>query len=75
MSAIDVVKAHIPSLSDTDEAVIEEMRWNSNVDRFGQPEYDVADLAIRTCHCGEHIGGFYEYADHLLDEFRKAGYE
>jgi hypothetical protein len=30
-----------------------------------------ADLAIRTCSCGQRIDGFYEYVDHLISIFEK----
>ena len=59
---------HIPSLSDENEtAIYEVMR------RMYSLEYDsadVADLALRTCPCGEKIDGFYEYVDHLKEVFR-----
>lgn len=50
---------HIPSLTDEDDAqVTARAYWTDEV-------ADPADLAIRTCHCGVKIDGFYEYVDHL----------
>ena len=61
---ITLLNQHIPSLSDEDEKQIENvLRWDH--------WYDTADLAIRTCHCGKKIDGFYEYVDHLKDIFTR----
>ena len=64
------IDAHIPSLSDEDDAKLDELRFNTAFDRLGMPEVDNADLAIRTCRCGEAIDGFYEYVDHLKEVIR-----
>lgn len=63
----DVIDAHIPSLTDEDEGLIYERtgRWGEDV--------TAADYALRTCHCGQRIDGFYEYVDHLKDRLRNAG--
>lgn len=57
-----LIDAHIPSLSDDDERLIHE-----RISRIGGIDegVDVADLALRTCACGERIDGFYAYVDHL----------
>lgn len=62
---IALISAHTPSLSDDDERVIDERSMNTMVDRYGQHEFEAADLALRTCHCGTKIDGFYEYVEHL----------
>ena len=63
--AIALIKAHIPSLTDSDEAVIA-----SRVgDLVTLIDADIADLAVRTCACGERVDGFYEYVDHLIGLF------
>jgi hypothetical protein len=61
LDAVKVIKDHIPSLSDEDEDLIYERvtRWDEDV--------TAADYALRTCHCGKQIDGFYEYVDHLMD--------
>ena len=68
--AISIIDQHIPSLTDEDEAVIEDHArdW-----LFPDPGYnsDAADLAIRTCKCGEKIDGFYEYVDHLKEVLKQ----
>ena len=63
MSRRSVIRDHIPSISSADEELIESLRHD--------PEADVADLAIRTCKCGEHIDGFYEYTSHLLEQIER----
>jgi len=65
--AISIINEHIPSLTDEDDRRLDELRYNSDVDHFGQPRYENADLAIRTCACGVKIDGFYEYVDHLKE--------
>lgn len=59
---LDVIDEHIPSLSMSNEGEI-----NDLASRFGDvyEDCDAADLAIRTCACGDKIDGFYEYVDHL----------
>jgi hypothetical protein len=64
---ISVIDDHIPSLTDENDLEIDERRFNSDVDRFGQPRYENADLARRTCKCGVVVDGFYEYVDHLKE--------
>jgi len=64
---LQVIKNHIPSISIEDDLALSELRYNSNTDRYGQMEVDVADLAIRHCHCGLTIDGYYEYVDHLKE--------
>lgn len=51
-----VLDEHRASLTAADEAEI--------VRRMMQTD-DVAELALRTCACGQRIDGFYEYVDHL----------
>jgi hypothetical protein len=63
----EIIRDHIPSLTDEDEEEI--LNLATNV--IGTDELDVADLAIRTCHCGKRIDGFYEYADHLIEVMSK----
>jgi len=60
MTAIEIIKAHIPSL--TDENAEEINALAANLDYDGP---DAADYAIRTCSCGQRIDGFYEYVNHL----------
>lgn len=60
-----LLAAHTPHVSDLNEILLDQRRYNSDVDRFGQPAVDVADLALRTCTCGRLIDGFYDYIDHL----------
>lgn len=65
MTVIEVIDAHIPSLTDEDDLAIDGAMYqvgNTN-----------ADLAIRTCMCGKKIDGFYEYTDHLKEVLRDAG--
>lgn len=62
----ETIKAHVPSLTNADEDAIEEIIPGI---LFGVPQRDVADLAIRTCSCGERIDGFYQYVDHLIAVF------
>lgn len=59
--ALSVIDEHIPSLAVDDEEVIYD-----KANTF-DPEFDVAHLALRTCHCGAKIDGFYEYVDHLKE--------
>lgn len=65
-----LLRQHIPSLSDENDAEIDELRFGVDSDGF---PHDNADLAIRTCHCGKRIDGFYEYVDHLEDVLEEAG--
>jgi len=62
---IAIIDAHIPSLTDEDEDLIYERttRWDEDV--------TAADYALRTCHCGQHIDGFYDFVDHIKDVLRK----
>ena len=62
MTAIEILKAHIPSLTDENEDEIDQLRYGMSGN--GQMA-DNADLAIRTCSCGRRIDGFYEYVNHL----------
>lgn len=55
---IETIDQHIPSLTDE---INEEMNDAFAVDGID----DWADFAIRRCHCGQRIDGFYEYVDHL----------
>ncbi len=66
--AIDIIKNHIPSLTDKDE---ERIRLNIFQMAFEENDKDEADLAIRTCHCGLEIDGFYDYVGHLIAMLRK----
>lgn len=54
--ATAVLEAHGPFLSDLDEEEI--------IRRIAVTE-DVADLALRTCMCGQRLDGFDEYFAHL----------
>lgn len=56
MRLLRLLDAHGPYLSRSDEAEI--------LDRVAN-EYDVADLALRTCLCGARIDGFDAYHAHL----------
>jgi len=62
-AAIAIIEAHIPSLSDENEAEISEVVYST--------DWEASDLAVRTCACGKRIDGFYEYADHLIDVMSK----
>jgi len=55
-----VLDAHIPSLSDEDEDIIN--------DRIGRGVEDTAYFARRSCACGVIVDGFYEYIEHLKVE-------
>ena len=61
-ATINTIKQHIPSLSDEDEDLIIERMADDPDGNIADP----ADLALRTCHCGAKIDGFYEYAGHLI---------
>lgn len=61
MTAVEIVKAHIPSIGDEDEQDIIANLFDD----------DVANLALRTCHCGLRVDGFYEYVGHLIEELEK----
>ena len=63
MTAIEILKAHIPSMSPDNEDEILDRATNV----IGTDELDVADLAIRTCSCGQRIDGFYEYVEHIKE--------
>ncbi len=71
MTAVQIIQAHIPSLTDANDLELDGLRFNSDVDRFGQPAVDNADLAIRTCACGERIDGYHEYVAHLIAMLEK----
>jgi hypothetical protein len=59
---VKMIGEHIPSLSDDDEALVyERITRMAGIDE----SVDAADLALRTCMCGERIDGFYAYVDHL----------
>jgi hypothetical protein len=64
-AAISIIDQHIPSLSDDDEADIDDLVTAYSI-RLDEA-ITVADLALRTCHCGKKIDGFYEYVDHLKE--------
>lgn len=63
---IEAIHKHIPSLSEMDE-----QRIYSGISRLLSldEKADVADLALRTCMCGESIDGYYGYVDHLTAIF------
>ena len=65
---IAVIDAHIPSLRELDEEEIEIIVGDGG---GVIATADIGDLAIRTCHCGQRIDGFYEYVDHIKDVLRK----
>lgn len=67
---LDVIDEHIPSLSDSDEDIIVSLA--GDMGGFSDDEPDAADLAIRTCACGERIDGYYEYVSHLKASINKA---
>ncbi len=60
-----LIDQHIPSLTDDDDDEIDTLRFG----RFGLHGNlnDNAELAIRTCHCGVRIDGYYEYVEHLKE--------
>ncbi|MEO6326081.1 MAG: hypothetical protein ABIQ65_15755 [Thermoanaerobaculia bacterium] len=62
----EIIDQHIPSLSDENEAEILDNAMLLGIYDEGVG-VDVADLAIRTCHCGVRIDGFYEYVAHLKE--------
>jgi len=64
MTAIEIITAHIPSMSEEDETEIVRLASAALFD-----DGDVADLALRTCSCGAGIDGFYGYVDHLIAVF------
>lgn len=67
MAAIDaVIDAHIPSLTDKAEALIDDALLAAD---DGLLPYE--DAAIRECPCGVVVDGFYEYVDHLKAMLRK----
>jgi len=71
-AAVSIIDQHIPSLIDEDEIELEDLRYNTDIDRLGLQVIPASDLAIRTCACGVKIDGFYGYVDHIKDELRKA---
>lgn len=75
MSVQDLLRQHGCYMSDHDEKEIEALRFTIEFDELGRPLADAADLAIRTCMCGESIDGFDEYHGHLVKVFEQAGYE
>lgn len=68
--ASKIIKDHTPSISTIDENTLLDQLF-----AFDPDLDDVADLAIRTCHCGTRIDGFYEYTYHIQAELMKAGYQ
>jgi hypothetical protein len=60
-AARDVLRDHVPSLTDKDERDI--------LAAILSDDSDVADLAVRTCACGVRIDSFYAYVDHLASLF------
>jgi hypothetical protein len=69
MTVIEVIDAHTPSLTVSNEFDIGLMIQQQALE--ADPDY--ADLAVRTCMCGKRIDGFYEYIDHLKEVLRDAG--
>lgn len=63
MTPEQIIRDHIPSLTDEDAETIYRISFTEDT--------DAADLALRTCACGKRIDGFYEYVDHLIDEMHK----
>ena len=67
LAVIEVIDAHIPSLTDDDCDAITYLVHSAGEDEPLDPAY----LAIRTCACGVAIDGFYGYVHHLKDALRK----
>jgi hypothetical protein len=66
MTPADLVRQHIPSLTnDADIEIDEAMSRSLNKNGY----YEWADAAIRYCACGERVDGFYQYVDHLIGLF------
>lgn len=59
LDARNVIKAHVPSLTDLAAEVI--------LTRLTDDDTDVADLAVRQCACGLMLDGYYEYVDHVVE--------
>jgi hypothetical protein len=64
---LHTIDQHWPSLTDENDDEITAHRYGE-VDGI---ETDNADLAIRTCRCGERIDGFDEYVIHLKEVFSR----
>lgn len=66
-AVLTVIGQHGCFISELDEARIN-VRRNDFDD-----EFDNADLALRTCMCGEKLDGFDEYTSHLRQVFSERG--
>ena len=68
---LEVLEAHGCFMSETDEAEIDELVFKivGHGFVFAEPTVDAADLARRTCMCGERFSGFDDYHDHLIALF------
>jgi hypothetical protein len=61
-ASVKDLEAHWPSLTDT----AEEELWD-RLRHLYRDDVDIADLALRECHCGARIDGFDEYLFHLKE--------
>jgi len=71
MTSAELIRLHIPSITEQ----IENEEYG--VAREQDPEaFDLDGDYIgpmRECRCGVIVEGYYEYTDHLIDVFEKAG--
>ena len=69
-AVLALISKHIPSITDAIEEELDERTVKAGMVVPGyESEVDTADLALRICHCGERIDGFYEYVEHLKQVF------
>ena len=62
-AVLAVLRDHIPSITDEIEEELIALQLDT--------DSDVSDLALRVCHCGERVDGFYEYVSHLRKVFNE----
>lgn len=67
-NVLDVLNQHGCFISDTDEAEMDEIHFSGMT---ASPDYDHADMALRTCMCGTRINGFDEYHQHLREAIER----
>jgi hypothetical protein len=60
---IELLNKHWPSMRDEDESTM--MDRLSHI--WDNPDFDLADMARRTCACGLILEGFDEYVVHLKE--------